>query len=308
MKGLELAEKYYEAVGVPLIQGKFPSHADRIAAGLVGDGSECFGFDDEISRDHDWGPGFCLWLVEEDYRMIGHALNIELSKLPREFDGYAPRMTSDWGKDRIGAFEISQFYAKFIGAACLPRNLMDWLYMPENSLAACTNGKVFYDPCGEFTQWREMFLRYYPEDVRLKKMASRCMTIAQSGQYNFKRSIQRREFFAARYAEIKFCSDVISLIFLINKKYTPFYKWMHRALRSLPVAGEVMHGKINDLVLSTNYDEKINIIEGICGTIIEVLKKQGLSDSTSDFLLDHGPQVQSKIKDRALRERNVWIG
>jgi hypothetical protein len=69
-----------------------------------------------------------------------------------------------------------------------------------------------------------------------------------------------------------------------------------------------MHGKINDLVLSTNYGEKINIIEGICGTIIEVLKKQGLSDSQSDFLLDHGPQMQSKIKDRTLKERNVWIG
>jgi hypothetical protein len=185
---------------------------------------------------------------------------------------------------------------------------MDWLYIPENSLAACTNGKVFFDPCGEFTRWREARLRFYPEDVRLKKMASRCMTIAQSGQYNFKRSVRRGEFVAARYAETKFCADVISLIFLLNKTYTPFYKWMHRALLPLPILGGMIYEKINTLVLSTDNDEKINIIEEICAAIIEVFKQQRLSDSSSDFLLDHGPQIQAKIKDRALRERNVWIG
>jgi hypothetical protein len=48
--------------------------------------------------------------------------------------------------------------------------------------------------------------------------------IAQVGQYNFVRSLKRKELFAAHYAEAQFCADVISLVFLLNRKYAPFYK------------------------------------------------------------------------------------
>ena len=53
MKGLELAKAYYEEYGRPMIREKFPDYEGRIAVGLAGEGSECFGYDDEISRDHD---------------------------------------------------------------------------------------------------------------------------------------------------------------------------------------------------------------------------------------------------------------
>lgn len=62
MRGLELAERFYEEVGRPLLTEEYPFELPRIAVGLVGEGSECFGFDDEVSRDHDWGPGFCICL------------------------------------------------------------------------------------------------------------------------------------------------------------------------------------------------------------------------------------------------------
>ncbi len=308
MKGLELSEGYFLHYGAPMIREKFAPYADRIAAGLVGDGSECYEFDDEISQDHDWGPGFCLWLTQDDFAATGMKLNEEIEKLPRTFGGFGPRQVSSWGGGRLGAMDISQFYQQFTGVASQPDNLTDWLFIPENALSTCTNGKVFSDPLGEFTRIREAFLLFYPEDVRLKKMASRCMTIAQSGQYNFMRCIKRKEFVAAHYAETKFFNDVISMVFLLNRKYTPYYKWMHRALNGLSELGDVVYERLNSLVLTMDYNEKYMIIEEICSMIIKRLRAHGLTDSSSDFLLDHGPKLQEKIINEELRQKNVWIG
>lgn len=44
MKGLELAKRYYEAYGKPMIAEQFPEYEGRIAVGLAGPGSECFGY------------------------------------------------------------------------------------------------------------------------------------------------------------------------------------------------------------------------------------------------------------------------
>ena len=54
------------------------------------------------------------------------------------------------------------------------------------------------------------------------------------------------------------------------------------------------------------YDKKARIMEGISQSIIEELRREGLSNSSSDFLLDHGPIVQSKIQDPQIRGIDVW--
>ncbi len=308
MNGLTLAEQYFHEYGLPMILKDFPLHAERIACGLVGDGSECFGFDDELSRDHDWGPGFCIWVTDEDYDDIAKELIQKYKQLPETFLGFGPRRQSDWGNERIGVFEIGNFYSRYIGYKSVPQNNEEWMIVPESALAAATNGKVFYDPFGEFSSIRNQLLQFYPDDVRLKKMAARCMTIAQSGQYNLGRCIKREDQFAIRYAETKFCIDVISLIFLLNRRYTPFYKWMSRALVELPRLGKEIFEKIEILIKTSDFRLKPDMVEEICSMIISELNAEGLTDSSSTFLLDHGPIIQSKIKDKELRKRNVWVG
>jgi hypothetical protein len=134
------------------------------------------------------------------------------------------------------------------------------------------------------------------------------MTSGQSGQYNFPRCVKRKEFFAAQYAETKFCSDIISVVFLLNRKYPPFYKWMHRALKPLSLLGAWMFNMVSRLVASRNYDIKEKIIEEMSLKLIEEIRNQGLSSSDSTFLADHGPEVLSRIQDADLRARNVWVG
>jgi len=176
--GLDIAEQYYHAHGAPMIERNFGEYRDGIAAGLVGDGSECFGFDDSLSRDHDWGPSFCLWLSKDVYEEIGPALQREYERLPKEFAGIPARGESVWGGGRVGVFEIGAFYRQFIGRDDVPDTIDAWRKLPESNLAVCTNGRVFSDPAGEFTAVRNGLLAFYPQDVRLKKIASRCMTAA----------------------------------------------------------------------------------------------------------------------------------
>lgn len=303
MKGLDLAEKYYRALGAPMIESLFPAYASRIAVGFAGPGSECFGFDDEISRDHDWGPGFCMWLTSDDHRLIGTTLQEEYDKLPPTFMGFGPRLASPGEEGRTGVCSIPSFYQTYTGLDHKPDTIGEWLRIPEQSLAVCTNGRVFHDPLGQFTSWREHLKTFYPEDVRLKKIASRCVTIAQSGQYNLDRSLKRKDHFAALYAETKFCSDVISLVFLLNRRYTPFYKWKHRAVKELPVLGQQIHSMIHDLIGEHDYKMKKQLIEEICVLLVEELRQEELTDSRSDFLLDHAHSIHGRIKDKTIGER-----
>jgi hypothetical protein len=305
MQGLEISERYFQNFGAPLIETNFKDYQNRIAAGLVGEGSDCYGFDDEISRDHDWGPGFCIWLNKQDYSDIGTRLADELTKLPSEFEGVS-RQVSEWGRGRVGVFEIEQFYRKFTGLDHLPANNKEWRIIPEQNLAAATNGKIFKDPLGEFSAFREGLKIFYPEDVRLKKMASRCMTIARC-QYNYMRCAMRKEEVAARYVEAEFCNDVISLVFLLNRQYKPFFKWMHRAMKPLPILGETVYQNLLEIVTSLGHLRKNHLIDETCHILIEELRKPELSNSPSDSLLDHGPVIQSKIIDPGLRNTNVWL-
>ena len=78
MKGLELSERFYLEYGAPMIHEKFPELEGLIAVGLAGSGSECFGYDDEISRDHDFEAGFCMFLPDES--IIDRKAEFELER------------------------------------------------------------------------------------------------------------------------------------------------------------------------------------------------------------------------------------
>jgi Domain of unknown function (DUF4037) len=241
-------------------------------------------------------------------------LKKELDQLPKTFDGIEARQESDWGSGRTGVFEISTFYKRFIGFDRVPETLREWRMIPETHLAAATNGKVFTDPLGEFTVFRNKLKALYPEDIRLKKIASRCMTMAQSGQYNYMRCVKRGEFVAAQQAEAQFIDHTISMIFLLNKAFKPFYKWMHRAMQKLPILGETIFNLLSDMARAHErvsgtgvYKEKSRLLEDICKRIITELRMMELSGSHSEFLLDHGPMVQNRIEDPQIRALDVWI-
>ena len=313
MKGLELAEACFEEYGRALLEEHFPGDEDRVAAGLVGEGSQCFGFDDELSRDHDWGPGFCLWLTADDYARFGERLQSRYDRLPVSYRGFERAVEGPHAGKRTGVFEIKDFYRRFVRFDHAPATLAEWRALPEAYLATATNGKVFTDPVGEFTAFRAGLLAFYPEDLRLKKLAARCAAAGQSGQYNYKRCADRREVVAAHCALSTFAEAVISAIYLLNKRYKPFYKWMHRGLKDLPVLGAETYPLLSALCADSaaggpgTSAERAQLVERISALVIAQLRSEGMSDSESDFLMDHGWSVQERIENAALRSLHVMM-
>ncbi len=326
MKGLELSQRYYEAYGKKMLEEKFPELRHRVAAGLVGRGSECLGFDDGISADHDYGPSFCLWLTKEDYEKYGQALQKEYDSLPAEFEGRPARKTSVHGGGRVGALCIPDFYYALTGFSRAPESLREWMRIPEEALCTATSGKVFEDPLGEFTRIRKGFLSYYPEDVRIKKIVARAAQMAQSGQYNYARAMKRGEHVAAMLALAEFTKSTISMVYLLNKTYRPFYKWMHRGMRELPLLSEI--GDILNLLalmgeqsaawkdagpedylytLNTG-DQCVIIIEAVCNIILQELTAQGLTEGEDNFLENHTMQMMGKIRNPDIRAMQILEG
>lgn len=310
VKGLDLCRAYFKEVCYPLLEREFANFLPRMAAGLIGEGSECYGFDDEISRDHDFGPSFQIYIPKEDMPVYGERLKSRLETLPKTFQGFGARVESQYGDGRVGVFAIEDFYRKFIAAEGVPETLSHWRQIPENALSTVTNGEVFFDHYGKFTQIREELKKGYPEDVRLKKIAARLMKMAQSGQYNFPRCNKRKEYVAARLALSEFMSVSMSLVYLLNHAYRPYYKWVHRGLLDLPVLGQAAYDKmqrLSILSLEKDYKEMEWLVEEFCVQCVEELKVQGLTTSSEAFLLAQGPEVLKRIKEPSLKNSNPWV-
>lgn len=330
MKGLELSRKYYEAYGKGLL-AQFPELQDEFAAGLVGRGSECFGFDDEISADHDYGPAFCIWLRREVYERLGSKVQEAYDTMPREFMGFPGRITEETGTGRIGVLCLEDFYYGLLGIDHIPESNREWLALRDENLATTVNGEVFEDRSGVFSRIREGLLAYYPEDVRIKKIVARMAKAARAGQYNYARAMKRGERVAAELALHEFIRESMALVYLLNRKYAPFDKWIHRGMRDLSTCSEI--GDMISLFyqvtepeaawqnlspeeeqylrkfyhMNTN-DGRVLIIEAICNLIVQELNAQGLSDLEDNFLQSHLRTVTTKIKDEELRKMQFLEG
>ena len=309
MKGLELCKSYYYNVGKPELSRRFPEVMSRAAAGLSGQGSDCLGLDDEYSRDHDFGPGFCLWLSDADFEEYGAAMQAAYDALPKEYMGFTRRDTRT-GAQRVGVMRTTDFYRYYIGCPGVPDTLMRWVRIQEHFLATCTSGEVFEDALGEFSGIRDGLLPCYPEDVRLKKLAARAATMAQSGQYNYPRLMRRGDPSGARLALAEFLNAALSMAYLLNFRYEPFYKWQFAGAKGLVAMSDALPYLREIACLSTRRDgaDIASHIENVAGAAIRELRLQGLTEAEGDYLEPHAYSIMSKIEDPEIRGLHVMEG
>lgn len=277
---------FFLEYGRPMLEKKFPSFLDKIAVGLVGEGSECFGFADKLSLDHDFGPGFCLWVTRATYQLIGAALEEEYAKLPTTYLGVRRRTLAS-GKGRVGVCVIEDFYQRLIGLERAPESLEEWALMEEASLAAATNGRVLTDEEGVFSKIRQKLLAYYPEKIWRARIAERAALMSQYGQYNYGRMMERLDPVGAGQCRSGFITAAMEMLYALNRTYSPYYKWMYRGLEKLDCFG------VKELLLRLTLtpllekEENEALMEQICILVLDKLEKMGFLLKTGDTYLEH---------------------
>ena len=308
MKGLEEARKFYEEAGAEMISRNFGDLENRIAVGLVGHGSECFGFDDQTSRDHDFETGFCLWLTKDDEEKIGFRLMRAYDKLVKSVNGERADRVVENGFQ--GVFVTGDFYRRYTGCDGAPKTWQDWLYTNSAYFAEATNGEVFRDDLGEFTKIRNEILHGMPEDVRAKKIGSCSLKAAQSGQYNYARCLAHGEEGAAMLALFEFVTNAIELAFLLNRKHCPYYKWALRSMDGLDKFAELKQPL--EYLLTADNDKagqnvKKAIVEDISLALANEINAQFDLGVEGGFLEPYAYAIQKRIKNSDIRNLHIVL-
>ncbi len=301
---LTRSREFYEQYGKNMIHESFPEYESKIAVGMVGEGSDCFGFDDEISEDHDYAAGFCMWLTEEDKKVIGTELQRAYEELVMQH-GTAQANAERLSKRR-GVFAIADFYA---GA------------QEEWQLAEQVNGEVFRDDLGFFTPKREELLQYYPEGIWRKKLANLLHEFSQYGQCNYARMMARGDYLTASLCINKAIESAMDIVYILNKIYAPYYKWKKKGIEKLGTMQEVLW-ICDELAITScqkqawsnqsysptqinTADKCVVLLELLAKTLLEYMKDQKLVRGTDAFLETYIGQILEG--DRLLIDKIVEL-
>ena len=292
--GINLSKKYYESYGVPMIATKFPEYEGKIAVGLVGEGSDCFGFDDEISVDHDFGPSFCMWLSDETYDKIGDKLQEAYDELPDTFEGYTRTVTL-MGANRRGVMRISDFYNKFVGRTVYDE--IDFSEVEDYALAACTNGIVFRDDEGIFTQIRNDIMKGYRESVRYLKIASSAALFSQYAQYNYSRMLKRGDETTAFMMLSNGLTQALKLWHYLNNSYPPHDKWLMKSAEKIENGDRfvsLVNKVANQFMIQNDKSDVENAIEELADFLVRIMYERNIVSDVNPYLDFHTEEILFK--------------
>ena len=320
---LDKCRFFYEKYGRKMIHEKFREYENRIAVGVVGEGSDCFGYDDDYSTDHDYGIGFCMWLSEHDYEKIGYLLQKEYKCLMlthekdiHELFGYIPN-GNIFLSGRRGVYPVNGFYERILGIKIKNKtefliNEEDWMKIPEEKLATAVNGQIFRDDEGTFSFLREKIKSYYPKKIWMLRLAEQIHIFSQNGQYNYARMMARKDYLTADICAAQAEKSAMSVVYLLNKKYAPYYKWMRKGMDDLEILQDVSCILDNISILDNQdlawekesyhsskinkYDKKVAAFESIAELILKELNRQHIINGKEVFLDIYCQDIVSQIK------------
>jgi hypothetical protein len=246
MQGIELSRRFYFDIVQPWLNSAAPEL--RHSAALIGYGSELLGFDDDMSRDHNWGPRVHLVVSRADFAQYAQRLISDFSAIvPEQFLGEPIGWRSRphppaGGSDAAGAvehgLEIHTLEGRLRSELALDSAFdigsMQWLGLSEQRLLSFTAGAVFHDDDNRLGAVRAA-LAYFPRDVWLYKIACQWRRIAEEQAFVGRAGIAGDDL-GSRVIASRLVRDVMRMAFLLERRYAPYAKWFGSAFARLPLA------------------------------------------------------------------------
>ncbi|MDH4241463.1 MAG: DUF4037 domain-containing protein, partial [Phycisphaerae bacterium] len=314
--GLELSERYYFEVVKPILSKFFPDL--KYSSGLIGSGSEVLGFDDEMSRDHHWGPRLILFLTDTDYTNLSSSIDRSLRQsLPATCHGY-PTNFSRPDNNGVRLMEpnlsgeinhfieivaIKEYFNNFLGIDIYNKlNNIDWLSFPQQILLSIQSGRIFHDQLG-LNDIRGR-LNYYPHDIWLYIIASSWQRIGQE-EHLAARAWLAGQDIGFSIITSRLVRDIMQLGFLMERKYAPFAKWLEKSFIKLNCSKALMPylGKIIESNSSkTKQEDLYRAFETLASihndlSITKPINSECREWHNRPFRAIHGGQVAEIIAD-----------
>lgn len=305
---IDISHAFFDEVIKPVLAREFPDETAQTTFGVFGYGSEVLRLDDEYSRDHHWGIRINALMPEALFKARHEAIMDKVgAQMPTSWQGHALRE----GFTRGGGLEIASLEGhllRTIGLDRPPQTYQEWLSIPEEDITHIIAGEVWHDPLGRFTAVRETLKGYYPEPVRLRRIAHWARFYSGMGCYALKRAILRGNDY---YANITFTRAMrlgVQLACLLDKQYYPYDKWTFLYFTRLPR----MYARLGEYVeeaakLSTPWERKLELLEKMSDVFDQAMVQDGIisphpkfkgSESSGYRLMEHAyAEILKRLPD-----------
>lgn len=267
---------FYEIL-LPVLRRDFPYETSRTAFGVFGYGSEVMGMDDEYSSDHHWGIRINAVMPDELFYASGAGIGQAVAAcLPEEYHGFSVRAGFSGGTG-LSITGLESYLKTTIGIDHAPQSYADWLGAPEEDIIHIINGEIWLDEPGTFSSIRSVLQGYYPEPVRLRRIAHWCRYFSGMGAYALKRAILRDNEY---YATIVFSRAVrwaVQLAFMLEKHYYPYDKWTYAFFERLPRLYAPLGPLVAEAVrLATPWERKLELLNRMADVLDQFMVADGV--------------------------------
>lgn len=274
---IDISRAFFEEIVKPILQDHFPEETAQTAFGVFGYGSEVLGLDDEYSSDHHWGLRINALMPNHLFeRKNAEILQVVAANMPASFQGYALR-EGLMGVKGLAITGLEGYLNQTIGLQHPPETYAEWLGVPEEDIIHIIAGEIWHDPSGRFSAVRREFEKYYPEPVRLRRIAHWCRYFSGMGSYALKRAILRHNEY---YATITFSRALrwgVQIAFMLDKQYYAYDKWTMAFFKRLPRLHEPLQPIVDEAVkLSTSWERKLALLNQMADILDQTMVADGI--------------------------------